>query len=35
MAYEGCGRADKYGNRFEYNWVVYKLLDVIEEIILV
>lgn len=31
MAYEIGGRADKYGNRFEYNWVVYKLLDVIEE----
>lgn len=31
MAYEMGGRADKYGNRFEYNWVVCKLLDVIEE----
>lgn len=31
MAYEIGGRADKYGNRFEYNWVIYKLLDVIEE----
>lgn len=31
MAYEIGGRADKYGNRFEYNWVVNKLLDVIEE----
>ena len=31
MAYEKGGRADKYGNRFEYNWVVCKLLDVIEE----
>ncbi|MBM6931032.1 hypothetical protein H5999_08190 [[Clostridium] spiroforme] len=31
MAYETGGRADKYGNRFEYNWVVYKILDVIEE----
>lgn len=31
MAYENGGRADKFGNRFEYNWVVYKLLDVIEE----
>lgn len=31
MAYEIGGRADKYGNRFEYNWIVYKLLDVLEE----
>ena len=31
MAYEIGGRADKYGNRFENNWVVYKLLDILEE----
>lgn len=31
MAYEKGGRASKYGNRFEYNWVICKLLDVIEE----
>lgn len=31
MAYEIGGRADKFGNRFEFNWVIYKLLDVAEE----
>jgi hypothetical protein len=31
MAYEIGGRADKYGNQFEYNWTIYKLLEVIEE----
>ena len=31
MAYETGGRADKFGNRFEYYWVINKLLDVIEE----
>jgi hypothetical protein len=31
MAYEKGGRADKYGNRFEYNWVIYNLLQIIEE----
>ena len=31
MAYEIGGRADKFGNRFEYNWVIHKLLDVVEE----
>lgn len=31
MAYEVGGRADKYGNRFELNWVIKKLLDIIEE----
>ena len=31
MAYEGSGRSDKYGNRFELNWTIKKLLDVIEE----
>lgn len=31
MAYEIGGRADKYGNRFEYNWTISKVLDVIEE----
>lgn len=31
MAYEKGGRADKLGNRFEYNWVLYNLLQVIEE----
>lgn len=34
MAYEKGGRADKYGNRFEYNWTINKLLDVINEKIL-
>lgn len=31
MAYPKGGRADKYGNRFEYNWSINMLLDVIEE----
>ena len=31
MAHEIGGRADKFGNRFENNWVISKLLDVIEE----
>lgn len=31
MAYEKGGRADKYGNRFEYNWIIYNLLDVVKE----
>ena len=31
MAYEIGGRADKKGNRFEYNWVISKVLEVIEE----
>ncbi|MCH5280925.1 MAG: hypothetical protein J1E61_05600 [Lachnospiraceae bacterium] len=31
MAYEIGGRADKYGNRFEYNWTIGKLLDVLNE----
>ncbi len=31
MGYEKGGRADKAGNRFENNWVLYNLLQVIEE----
>ncbi|WP_458408234.1 hypothetical protein [Anaerotignum sp.] len=31
MAYEIGGRADKSGNRFETNWVIYKLLEVCQE----
>lgn len=31
MAYELGGRADKYGNRFEINWTIRKLLEVIDE----
>lgn len=31
MAYEIGGRADKYGNRFEQNWTISQLLDVVEE----
>ena len=31
MPYEKGGRADKYGNRFEVRWIVYQLLDVLEE----
>ena len=34
MAYPIGGRADKYGNRYEYNWTINKLLDVIDEDIL-
>lgn len=31
MAYEKGGRADKAGNRFENNWILYNLLQIIEE----
>lgn len=31
MPYEKGGRADKDGNRFEIRWVVYQLLQVLEE----
>lgn len=31
MGYEKGGRADKAGNRFENNWVLYNLLQIIEE----
>ncbi len=31
MAYEIGGRADKFGNRYEYNWIIHKILDVAEE----
>lgn len=31
MPYEKGGRADKNGNRFEIRWVVYQLLQVLEE----
>lgn len=31
MGYEKGGRADKAGNKFENNWVLYNLLHVIEE----
>ncbi|MDO5519780.1 MAG: hypothetical protein Q4G58_04730 [bacterium] len=31
MAYELGGRADKFGNRFEYNWTISKVLDVVQE----
>lgn len=31
MAHEHGGRADKLGNRFELNWVIYQLLEVISE----
>lgn len=31
MPYEKGGRADKNGNRFETRWVVYQLLQVLEE----
>lgn len=31
MGYEKGGRADKEGNRFENNWTIYNLLQVIEE----
>lgn len=31
MAYESGGRADKYGNRFELNWTIKKIIDIIDE----
>lgn len=31
MPYEKGGRADKNGNRFEIRWVVYQLLQILEE----
>lgn len=31
MGYEKGGRADKAGNRFEYNWTIYNLLQVVDE----
>lgn len=31
MAYEIGGRADKYGNRFEINWTIKKIIDIIDE----
>ena len=31
MAYEIGGRADKYGNRFEFNWTINKIIDIIDE----
>lgn len=31
MPYEKGGRADKNGNRFEIRWVIYQLLQVLEE----
>ena len=31
MGYEPGGRADKFGNRYEYNWAILKLLDVVGE----
>lgn len=31
MPYEMGGRADKSGNRFEIRWIVYKILEILEE----
>ncbi|MGT2753570.1 hypothetical protein [Streptococcus ovis] len=31
MPYESGGRADKLGNRYEFNWIVLKLIDIIAE----
>lgn len=31
MALEIGGRADKSGNRFEHNWIIYKILEVFQE----
>ena len=31
MAYEKGGRADKNGNRFEINWTIRKILDILDE----
>ena len=31
MGYEVGGRADKDGNRYEFQWIIFKLLDVLSE----
>lgn len=31
MPYELGGRADKLGNRYEFNWIVLKLIDIVAE----
>ncbi|MCG7330097.1 hypothetical protein [Streptococcus cristatus] len=31
MPYESGGRADKLGNKYEFNWIVLKFIDVISE----
>ena len=31
MGYEIGGRADKFGNRYEYNWAIIKLIELCEE----
>ena len=31
MPYETGGRADKMGNRYEHNWIIYELIDVLRE----
>ena len=31
MPYEIGGRADKLGNKYEFNWIVLKFIDIIAE----
>jgi hypothetical protein len=31
MPYPSGGRADKLGNRFEFRWAVYQILQVMDE----
>ena len=31
MPYESGGRADKLGNKYEFNWIVLKFIDIISE----
>ena len=31
MPYEVGGRADKQGNKYEFNWIVLKFIDIISE----
>ncbi|TDE67045.1 hypothetical protein E0E02_09130, partial [Streptococcus sp. KCJ4932] len=31
MPYESGGRADKLGNRYEFNWIVLKIIDIVAE----
>ncbi|CRH92922.1 Uncharacterised protein [Chlamydia trachomatis] len=31
MPFESGGRADKLGNRYEFNWIVLKFIDIIAE----
>ena len=31
MPFESGGRSDKLGNRYEFNWIVLKFIDIISE----